>query len=151
MKPSTSQDTSWTWLQMAQGPKHEAVKLQGSKQKMLMLARQGDLSKSWRRRHQGPTCIREQVNNWPRSVGEQTGAEPGRKGPRTVGPSRPAQPVFVPVRDPLWPTCSSIYCLYLRWPPHRSIHQTAAEKKEKHREEADDRHKSSSCLGDGLG
>jgi hypothetical protein len=34
---------------------------------------------------------------------------------------------------------------------HSSIHQRAADTKEKHREEADIRHKSSSCLGDGLG
>jgi hypothetical protein len=32
-----------------------------------------------------------------------------------------------------------------------SIHQRAAETKEKHREEADGHHESSSCLGDGLG
>jgi hypothetical protein len=32
----------------------------------------------------------------------------------------------------------------------RSIHQRAAEMKEKHREEAAGRRKSSSCLGDGL-
>jgi hypothetical protein len=32
-----------------------------------------------------------------------------------------------------------------------SIHQRAADTKEKHQEEADGRHKSSSCLGDGLG
>jgi hypothetical protein len=32
-----------------------------------------------------------------------------------------------------------------------SIHQRAANTKEKHREEADGRRKSSSCLGDGLG
>jgi hypothetical protein len=82
MKSDTSQDTSWTWLQMVQGPKHEVVKLQESEQKMLKLARQGALSKPWRRRRQGPTCIREQVNNWPRSVGERTRAEPGWKGPR---------------------------------------------------------------------
>jgi hypothetical protein len=100
MKPDTSQDTSWTWLQWAQGPKHEAGKLQGPGQKMLKLARQGALSKPWRRQRQGPTCIREQVNNWPKSAGERTGAEPGRKGPRPVGLGRPAQPVFVPVRAP---------------------------------------------------
>jgi hypothetical protein len=40
---------------MAQGPKHEAVKLQGPELKRLNLARQGSLSKPWRRRHQGPT------------------------------------------------------------------------------------------------
>jgi hypothetical protein len=87
MKPNTSQDTSWTWLQRAQGPKHEAVKLQGPGQKMLKLARQGTLSKPWRRRHQGPTCIREQVNNWPRSIGERDGAEPGQNGPGPAGPA----------------------------------------------------------------
>jgi hypothetical protein len=32
-----------------------------------------------------------------------------------------------------------------------TIHHRAADTKEKHREEADDRRKSSSCLGDGLG
>jgi hypothetical protein len=45
-----------------------AVKLQEPELKMLNLARQGALSKPWRRQHQGPTCIREQVNNWQRSV-----------------------------------------------------------------------------------
>jgi hypothetical protein len=73
MKPGTSKDTSWTWLQMAQGPKHEAGKLQGPRQKMLKLARQGALSKPWRRRCQGLTCIREQVSNWPRSIREWDG------------------------------------------------------------------------------
>jgi hypothetical protein len=52
---------------------------------------------------------------------------------------------------PLWPRCSSIYCLCLRWPPHPSNHQRVADTKEKYREEADGRRKSSSCLGDGLG
>jgi hypothetical protein len=79
------------------------------------------------------------------------GARRGRNGPGPVGPGRPAWPVLSPVHAPLRPTCSSIYCLCLRWPPHPSIHQRAADMKEKHREEADDRRKSSSCLGDGLG
>jgi hypothetical protein len=48
---------------------------------MLKLVRQGALSKPWRRQRQGPTCIREQVNNWPRSIEERDGAEPGRTGP----------------------------------------------------------------------
>jgi hypothetical protein len=126
MKPDTSQDTSWTWLQMAQWPKHEVEKLQGLGQKMLKLARQGALSKQWRRRRQGPTCIREQVNNWPRSIGERDGAEPDWNGPGPVGPSRSAWPVLGSVRAPLWPRCSSIYCLCLRRPPHPSIHQRAA-------------------------
>jgi hypothetical protein len=79
------------------------------------------------------------------------GARRGRNGPGPVGPGRPAWPVSGPVRALLWPRCSSIYCLYLRWPPHPSIYQRAADTMEKHREEADGRHKSSSCLGDGLG
>jgi hypothetical protein len=151
MKPGTSQDTSWTWLQRAQRLKHEARKLQGPRQKMLKLVRRGALSKPWRRRRKGPTCIREQVNNLPRCVEERIGVKPDRKGPRLVGPGRPAQLVFVPVHDPLCPRCLSIYCLCLRRPPHPSIHQRAAETKEKHREEADSHHKSSNCLGDGLG
>jgi hypothetical protein len=146
MKPGRSQDTSWTWLQMAQRPKHEAVKLQGPEQKMLKLAQQGALSKPWRRRRQGPTCRREQVSNWPKSIGERDGAEPGRNGPGPVGLA-----CFGPGSRPLWPTCSSIYCLYLCRPPHRSIHQRVADTKVKHREEAVGRRKSSSCLGDGLG
>jgi hypothetical protein len=118
---------------------------------MLKLARQGALSKPWRRRRQGPTCIREQVNNWSRSIGERDVAKPGRNGPEPVGPSRSAWPVPGPVRAPLWPRCSSIYYLSLRRPPHPSNHQRAADTKEKHWEEADGRRKSSSCLGDGLG
>jgi hypothetical protein len=117
----------------------------------LKLARQGALSKPWRRRRQGPTCIREQVNNWPRSIGEQDGAELGRNGPGPVGLGRPAWPVLGPVHAPLWPRCSSIYCLCLRWPPHPSILQRVADTKEKRQEEADSHRKSSSCLGDGLG
>jgi hypothetical protein len=127
MKPDTSQDTSWTWLQRAQGPKPEARKFQRPGQKMLKLARQGALSKPWRRRRQGPTCIRDQVNNWPRSIGEQDWAELSRNGPGRVGPGRPSWPVPGPVRAPLWPRCSSIYCLCLRRPPHPSIHQRAAD------------------------
>jgi hypothetical protein len=80
MKPDTSQDTSWTWLQMAQAPKHEAGKLQGPELKMLKLARQGALSKPWRRRRQGPTCIREQVNNWSSSIRERDGANRAETG-----------------------------------------------------------------------
>jgi hypothetical protein len=37
------------------------------------------------------------------------------------------------------------------WLIHPFIHQRVADTKEKHREEADGRRKSSSCLGDGLG
>jgi hypothetical protein len=135
------------------GPGTEAWsrKLQGPGQKMLKLARQGALPKPWRRWREGPTCIREQVNNWPRSIGEQDGAEPARNGPRPVGAGRPTWLVSSPVHVPLCPRCLSINCLYLHRPPHPSIHQRAVETKEKHREEADSRRKSSSFLGDGLG
>jgi hypothetical protein len=61
---------------------------------MLKLARQGALSKPRRRRRQGPTCIREQVNNRPRSIGERDGAELDRTG------SRPTWPVLGSVRAP---------------------------------------------------
>jgi hypothetical protein len=124
MKPDTSQDTSWTWLQRVKGPNHETMKLQGPGQKMLKLARQGALSKPWRRRRQGPTCIREQVKNWPRSIGEREGAKPGQNGPGSVGPSRPAQPDPSPLRAPFCPRCLFIYCLCLRRPPHPSIHSS---------------------------
>jgi hypothetical protein len=76
---------------------------------------------------------------------QHRGARRGRTG------SELAWPVSGPVRAPLCPRCSSIYCLCLCRPPHPSIHQRAVETKEKHREEADGYRKSSSCLGDGLG
>jgi hypothetical protein len=85
--------------------------------------------------------------------------QPGRKpGPNWAemglgwlawadGPS----PLRARFASPFCPRCLSIYCLCLRRPPHPSIHQRAAETKEKHREEADSRRKSSSCLGNVLG
>jgi hypothetical protein len=39
-EPFTNQDTKWTQLQMAQGSKHEAIKLRGPEQKMQELAQQ---------------------------------------------------------------------------------------------------------------
>jgi hypothetical protein len=78
------------------------------------------------------------------------GANRGRTGPGPVSPGRPSWPISGPVCAPLCPRCLSIYCLCLHRPPHPSIHQRAAERKEKHREEADGRRKSSCCLGDGL-
>jgi hypothetical protein len=85
--------------------------------------------------------------------------QPGRKpGPNRaeLGLGRPAwadrpSPLRVRFASPFCPMCLFINCLYLCRPPHPSIHQKAAETKEKHREEADGRRKSSSCLGDGLG
>jgi hypothetical protein len=92
MKPDTSQGTKWTWLQVAQGLKLEAVKLQGPGQNMLKLARQGALSKPRRNWHQGPTCRTWKVPEDTRSS-EEAGAELSRNGPRPVGPGRPAQPI----------------------------------------------------------
>jgi hypothetical protein len=53
-------------------------------------------------------------------------AELGRNGPGPAGSSRPAQPTPGLVRRPLCPKCSSIYCLCLRRPPHRSNRSTTA-------------------------
>jgi hypothetical protein len=115
---------------------------------MLKLVRQGALSKPLRRRRQGPTCIREQVNNWPRSIEERDGAKMGLS--RLAQAGRPG--LFrARLAPPFCPKCSSIYCLCLRRPPYPSIHQRAADTKERHWEEADGRRKSSSCLSDGLG
>jgi hypothetical protein len=72
-------------------------------------------------------------------------------GPNRAETGRPAWPISGLVRAPLCPRCSSIYCLYLLRPPHPSIHQRAADTKEKHREEVNGRRKSSCCLGAGLG
>jgi hypothetical protein len=85
--------------------------------------------------------------------------QPGRKpapNRAELGLGRPAwadrpSPLRARFASHFCPRCLSIYCLFLRRPPHPSIHQRAAETKEKHREEADGRRESSSCLGDGLG
>jgi hypothetical protein len=73
-----------------------------------------------------------------------------------MGLGRPAwadrpSPLWAWFASPFCPRCLSINCLCPRRPPHPSIHQRVAEMKEEHREEADGRRKSSSCLGDGLG
>jgi hypothetical protein len=82
---------------------------------------------------------------------KQPGRKPGRIGPGAVSLGRPAQPTLGLVRAPFCPRCLSINSLCLRRQPHPSIHQRAAETKEKHREEVDGHRESSSCLGDGLG
>jgi hypothetical protein len=84
-------------------------------------------------------------------TGERDGAEPGQNGPGPVGPGRRPSLIRAWFTPPFCPRCLSIYCRCLRLPPHPSIHQRAAETKEKHQEEADGPRKSSSCLGDGLG
>jgi hypothetical protein len=85
--------------------------------------------------------------------------QPGRKlGPNQakMGLGRPAwanrpSPLWAQFGSHFCPRYLSIYCLCLRRPPHPSIHQRVAKMKEKHREKADGRRESSSCLGDGLG
>jgi hypothetical protein len=55
--------------------------------------------------------------------------QPGRKtGPdqAEMGLGRPTQPTLGLVRHPLCPMCLSIYCLFLRPPPHRTNHSTDA-------------------------
>jgi hypothetical protein len=75
----------------------------------------------------------------------------GRKlGPNRaeMGLGRPAwadrpSPLWAQFATPFCPRCLSIYCLCLRRPPHPSIHQRAADTKEKHPEEAAGRCESS--------
>jgi hypothetical protein len=58
---------------------------------------------------------------------KRRGANQGRtglNGPRPVGPGRPTQPLFVAVRDTLWPKRSSINCLCHRPLPQPSIHSS---------------------------
>jgi hypothetical protein len=52
---------------------------------------------------------------------------------------------------PRLPKCINTTSRRAKMVTHPSIHQRVADTKEKHREEADDRRKSLSCLGDGLG
>jgi hypothetical protein len=91
-----------------------------------------------------------QVHTNKESCKKQTGRKPG-PNQAEMGLGRPASPLWAWFGAPFCPRCLSIYCLCLRRPPHPSIHQRGAETKEKHREEADGRRKSPSCLGDGLG
>jgi hypothetical protein len=96
-----------------------------------------------------------QMHTSKESLEKQPRSETGPNRAKT-GLSRSAQagrPSLIRARFvfPFCPRCLSIYCLCLRRPPHPSIHQRAAKTKEKHREEANDRRESLSCLGDGLG
>jgi hypothetical protein len=69
-----------------------------------------------------------QVHTNKESHEKQPGRKPGsnwaetRPGPAGLG--RPAQPTPGPVRRPLCPRCSSIYCLFLCPPPHQTNHST---------------------------
>jgi hypothetical protein len=77
--------------------------------------------------------------------------QPRRKpGPNRaeMGLGRPAwadrpSPLRARFASPFCPRCLSIYCLCLRQPPHPSIHQRAADTKEKHPEEVAGRRESS--------
>jgi hypothetical protein len=65
-----------------------------------------------------------QVHTNKESHDKQPGRKPGRNRPGPAGLGRPAQPTPGLVRRPLCPRCSSIYCLFLRPPPHRTNHST---------------------------
>jgi hypothetical protein len=96
-----------------------------------------------------------QVHTNKESCKKQPGRKPGPNQAEMVL-GQPAwadrsNPLRARFDAPFCPRCLSIYCLCLRRAPHPSIHQRVAETNEKHREEADGRRKSSSCLGDGLG
>jgi hypothetical protein len=90
MKPGTSQDTSWTWLQRAQGLKHEAVKLQGPGPKMLKLATRSSVQtveKKTSRAHMHKGAIQQLTE-------KHQGARRGRTGPKWAWADwpRPAGP-----------------------------------------------------------
>jgi hypothetical protein len=96
-----------------------------------------------------------QVHTNKGSREKQSGRKPGPNWAelglgRLAWANRPS-PLRARFAPPFCPRCLSIYCLFLRRPPHPSIRQRATETKEKHREEADGRREFSSCLGDGLG
>jgi hypothetical protein len=85
----TSQDTKWTWIHITRGPKHEAVKLLGPRQKMREFARQGHISKLRGKRCQGPTWSSANIQESARSVVEEDGPELGQKGPGPAHADRP--------------------------------------------------------------
>jgi hypothetical protein len=86
MKPVTSQDTRWTWLQMTQRPKRQHASLQGLNQKTAKLAWQGFKPKPWRKRRQRPTCKCTQIRDHARS---NRGANRGQTGPKWAWVGRP--------------------------------------------------------------
>jgi hypothetical protein len=104
MKPGACHDSKWTWLQMTQGLKHEAVKLQEPKQKMQELVQKVPLYKPRRKWRQGSTCRRVLIINYMRSSHAKNGAKSGQKGPGPTGPCQLAWPIFCPVQLPLWPS-----------------------------------------------
>jgi hypothetical protein len=130
MKPGTSQDTKWIWLQVAQGPKREAMKLWGPGKKMINLVRQGALPKPRRNWRQGNTWRIWKVPEDTRSNREEAGAKLGRNGPRTVGPGWSAQPIPGPVRHPCdLDAIRTIYSPLAK--SHTSIHSSSATEKQR--------------------
>jgi hypothetical protein len=136
---------------MTRGLKRQRASLQGLNQKIAELAS----------RIQALT-VKEMTSKAHMQVHTNKGSHEKQLG-RKPGPNRaelglgwPAwadrpSPLRARFASPCCPRCLSINCLCLHRPPHPSIHQRAVETKEKHREEADGRRESSSCLGDGLG
>jgi hypothetical protein len=66
-----------------------------------------------------------QVHTNKESCKKQSGRNTGPNRPRK-GLGQLAQGSFGPVRRPLCPRCSSIYCLFLHLPSHRTNHSTDA-------------------------
>jgi hypothetical protein len=121
MKPNKSQDTRWTWLQ---------TRTEASTCKSL--GTQPENSEAWIARIQALT-VKEttskahmQVHTNKESHEKKPGRNRGRNRPRPADLGRPAQPTPGPIRHPLCPRCSSIYCLCLCQPPHRSNNSTVA-------------------------
>jgi hypothetical protein len=66
-----------------------------------------------------------QVHTNKESHEKQPGRKPGpNRAEMVLG--RPAQPTPGRVRRPIFPRCSSIYCLFLCPPPHLTNHSTDA-------------------------
>jgi hypothetical protein len=77
---------------------------------------------------------------------EETGAEPGRNGPGPTGLAHSG-----PGSAPPFALGARLFIASTSAGRHIHPFIRVAETKEKHREEADGRRESSSCLGDGLG
>jgi hypothetical protein len=84
MKPDTSQDMWWTWLQTTRGPKHEVVKLWGPKQKMWKFACQVSLSKPWENIIKDPQEVRHKFKEAREATWRKVGPNRAENGPRLV-------------------------------------------------------------------
>jgi hypothetical protein len=151
MKPVTSQDTWWTWLQMTRGPKRQCASLQGLNQKTAKLAWQRFKPKPWRKRRQRPTCKCTQIRDHARS---NRGANRGWTGQKGAGAGRPRP------ADPAWsergsrPPFALGACLFIASASAgRHIHPFIREppRRRKSTGRKPTAAATSSCLGDGLG